>query len=74
MWKIPAILLEIEEGDASIHNLQGIRFFHSEYGGSTFLRNVGKRLPDYTASHVRRQYFLYLYDFFILFHEDKNER
>jgi hypothetical protein len=27
--------------------------FDSEDGGGTFLLNVGKRLPDYTASHTR---------------------
>jgi hypothetical protein len=26
-------------------------------GGNTFLRKAGKLLPDYTASHLRRQYY-----------------
>jgi hypothetical protein len=28
--------------------------FDSEYGGSTFLRNVRELVPDFTASHPRR--------------------
>jgi hypothetical protein len=34
--------------------LFGLRF-HNEGGGSTFLRNSGKPLPEYTVSHPRRQ-------------------
>jgi hypothetical protein len=29
--------------------------FYPEHGDSTFLRNVGKQLPDYTASYTGRQ-------------------
>jgi hypothetical protein len=29
--------------------------FMVEGGGSMFFRNVGRFLPDYTASHTRRQ-------------------
>jgi hypothetical protein len=34
--------------------LFGFFCFYPEYGGSRFLRNVGKRLPDYTALHPCR--------------------
>jgi hypothetical protein len=30
--------------------------FESEVGGTTFLRNVDRFLPEYTAFHPRRQY------------------
>jgi hypothetical protein len=30
--------------------------FDPEDGGNTFVRNVGKLLPDYITSHPRRQY------------------
>jgi hypothetical protein len=30
--------------------------FYPEYGTSKYLRNFGKYIPDYTASHCRRQY------------------
>jgi hypothetical protein len=30
-----------------------------EDGNSTFLRNVGELLPDYTESHSNKWYFLY---------------
>jgi hypothetical protein len=31
-----------------------IEVFYLEYGCSTFLRNIGDHLPNYTASHPRR--------------------
>jgi hypothetical protein len=31
--------------------------FFSEDGGRTFLRNIGKYIPDYMASHTRKQQF-----------------
>jgi hypothetical protein len=33
-------------------------FFDPDDGGSTFIRNADKLLPDYTASHPRRSYYL----------------
>jgi hypothetical protein len=30
--------------------------FDPEYGGSTFLRNIGELLPHYAPSHLRRRY------------------
>jgi hypothetical protein len=35
-------------GSLSLHSV-------SEVGGSTFLRNMGKLLPDYTTSHPGRE-------------------
>jgi hypothetical protein len=31
--------------------------FNHEDGGIKFLRKAGKLLPDYTASHLRKQYY-----------------
>jgi hypothetical protein len=42
-------------------SLHGVLFV-PEHVGSTFLRNVYKLLPDYEASHSRRQYSLYIKD------------
>jgi hypothetical protein len=37
--------------------LNGLLFDHED-GDSTFYRNVRKIVPDYTASHPRRQYYI----------------
>jgi hypothetical protein len=58
--EMPSISAEVL-GFAYRPILAGLLFrlpFDLEDGGSTFLRNVSERLPNYMAPHPRRQYLI----------------
>jgi hypothetical protein len=74
-WRKVMLLSQCKQAysEHSQHCLPGLTF-DPEDGDSTFLRNVGKLLPDYMSSHPRTQHFLWRHIYLYYTHTHRSTR